>query len=246
MLSNVIKKIMYLIFGIFAAIGLVMIVAGICIRVNTGNFAEDAGEITGTISSIEKYRDMDGDIHHYVYVNFTYNGKEYRNVELSEYSSSMYEGKKITLLFNPEADGTAIVRTKSMINLPAMIVSFIGIIFLIIGLAGIIPTYIISKKVGSKKNLVNSGRRIEATVESIEMQYNVRINGRHPYIIICTYTDIFTGTQYRFKSSGIMKNPEPAVGIGDTIEVYVDGNDCSKYYVAAEEKIEYGMNMAKK
>lgn len=243
MFSNVIQKILYLIFGIFTAIGLVMIVAGICIRVNTGNFAEDAMEITGTISSIERYRDIDGDIHHYVYVNFTYNGKEYRNVELSEYSSSMYEGKKITLLFNPEADGTAIIRTKSMINLPAMIVFFIGIIFLIIGLAGIIPTYIIGKKVGRKKNLVNSGRRIEATVKSIEKQYNVRINGRHPFIIICTYTDIFTGIQYCFKSSRILKNPEPAVRIGDTIDVYVDEKDYSKYYVAAEENIDLFMKV---
>lgn len=57
------SKILYLLFGTFTVIGLVMSVAGICIRVNTGNFAEDAMEITGTISSIERYRDIDGDIH---------------------------------------------------------------------------------------------------------------------------------------------------------------------------------------
>lgn len=235
MIVKTVQRIMYFIFGIFAVVGLVQIIISVCLLISNKNYEKDSIEITGTISSIESYKDQNDELYHEVYVDFTYNGKEYRNVQLSEYSSNMYEGKTIQLLFNPEAD--KIVRTKSMIHFSTLVTSLIGTIFLVIALAGIISTAILTKKGNHGKELLKTGKRVEAKVESIETDTFITINGRHPYIVICTYTDIFTGIQYRFKSGRLMRNPEPALKTGDTIDVYVNENDYSKHYVAVEEKM---------
>lgn len=235
MIVKTVQRIMYFIFGIFAVIGLIQIIISVCILNSNRNYEKDSVEITGTISSIEGYKDIDDELYHEVYVDFSYNGKEYKNVPLSEYDNTMYEGKKIQLLFNPEAD--RIVRTKSMMNLSTLVTGLIGAIFLVMGIAGMISTAILTRKGNHDKELLKTGKRIEATVESIELDTFITVNGRHPYIVICTYTDIFTGMQYRFKSKRLMRNPELVLKPGDTVDVYVNENDYSKHYVAVEEKM---------
>lgn len=61
----------YILFGIFAVVGAIVIVMGIATTISGMRFKETAEEITGIISEIDSYRDSDGDRHYSVFVNYT-------------------------------------------------------------------------------------------------------------------------------------------------------------------------------
>lgn len=63
------------------------------------------------------------------------------------------------------------------------------------------------------------------------------MNGRHPYVIYCTYRDDYRDTLYRFKSSNIWTNPDPVLHPGDTIPVYVEEANYRHYFVDTESII---------
>lgn len=219
-------------FAVFAIVGIGLIIGGIIWLINGISFKAKAVEITGEIVNIESYYTGSGSkkkLHHNVYIDYEYNGVYYDNVMLGEYTSGMYEGKMITLLCDPDNPGD--VRTGSSTVFVPIVLMIFGLVF---GLVGIIPLLSGAKKNASQKRLLVEGRVLHAVVESVTLNTSYRVNGRSPYIIYCTYTDEFNGTVYRFKSNNIWNNPEMMFPVGSSINVHVDSNDYSKYYVDTE------------
>lgn len=222
-----------ILFSIFAAVGILLLLGAAILAVSSNRFGQAAERVTGVITDIDTYRNSDNDIKHSVLVSYTVRGKEYRDVRLNEYSSSMYEGAEIELLYDPDEPGK--VRTSSMAYFPSMILGIIGTVF---ALVGIIPCIIILRKRKQDKKLLAAGHVLHAQVESIDLNRNISMNGTHPYIVYCTYKDAYSGTLYRFKSGSIWTNPESVLPRGAMIDVYVDEKDYSKYYVAVNEALQ--------
>jgi len=82
---------------------------------------------------------------------------------------------------------------------------------------------------GSEKRLMAEGRKVYAEVTGGSVNYNVRINGRHPYKLECRYTDPATGAIYLYSSGNIFIDPD--LYVGRQVVVYVDRTDYSKYIV---------------
>lgn len=106
----------------------------------------------------------------------------------------------------------------------------LGVVFLAIGLillAGQI------QKTARCNKLLNSGNYITAEITEVTQNYNVRVNGRHPYIIKCIYQDragnihIFTSRNLFFDPGALLRSQQ--------VKVYVDGEDFKHYYVDADE-----------
>lgn len=227
------RKFLYLFCGIFGVIGAVLLISAVMVHISDRKFMAEAEEISGVIDSIETYRDSDHETHHRVYVNYTYNGKQYNKVRVNFYSSSMYEGKDITLYCDPQRPERVVVQGANIFAV--VILSGMGILFLC---AGIIP-FIISIRVRAKKKKVReTGRTLYATVDEIGYSRNYTINGRHPYVIFCSYRDDYKDITYCFKSEYLWVNPEPMVTVGSTIKVYVEENNYKNYYVDAESMIQ--------
>lgn len=217
-----------LICGIFGAVGIIVMLSGIITLVMGMKFKASAVEITAEISAIEAYT-SGGETHHHVYVSYTYNGKLYKNVSLSSYSGSMYEGEEITILCDPEDPGH--IRSVDGVVIAGIMMVFVGIIFLIVSVGFLIGMV---RKSVRRKRVISSGRRLEASVEKIELNTGYTVNGQHPYIIYCTYRDDYKDIVYRFKSDNIWTNPELIIHPGDTILVYADENNYKYHYVDTE------------
>lgn len=213
-----------LFFSIFALAGIGMLVGGILLLRTSLRFQAIAVEVTGTIVGIETSRDSDGDTHHSVQVIYDYNGQTYENVRLGFYSSTMYEGKDIPLLIDP--DNPRHIASKSGDRFAVVILLGMGIVFAAVGLVPLIRMAVFSRK---NKKLLQNGKMLHATVEEIGVNTSVSFNGRHPHFIICSYYDSYRDVTYRYKSRDIMQFPP--FSPGDQIEVYVDPNDYSKYFV---------------
>lgn len=225
------NKLPYIIFSIFAVAGLGMLIGGAALLVHGQSFQQSAAEVYATISHITEYQDRDGDIHHQVTVSYVVNQKPY-SVSLSEYSSNMYEGKEILILYDPQNPGH--VMTKTGLYLVPAILLGMGIIFFLVG---ILPLLVSMRKKSSAKKLLATGQTLYATVEEITLNTNYSVNGRHPYILLCTYKDDYQDKIYRFKSDNLWTNPEPVLALGSPIRIVVDRNDYRKYHVDVESAI---------
>lgn len=102
----------------------------------------------------------------------------------------------------------------------------LGAVFLIVGVI-CLCFEIRKRKINNK--LLNSGQYIMAEISEITMNYAVRVNFRHPYIVICRYQDR-NGYVHTFRSRNL--NFDPASLMRDRmVRVYVDGDDFKHYYV---------------
>ena len=90
------------------------------------------------------------------------------------------------------------------------------------------------RKSSKRKKLIDAGHSIYATVDSIDINTSYSVNGRHPFVIYCSYKDEYKDVIYRFKSDNLWTDPSQVIEPGSEIRIYVDGTDFSKYHVDTE------------
>ena len=102
----------------------------------------------------------------------------------------------------------------------------IGSIFLILGIIFLIMRI---KKRNKIKTLITSENCVYAVITGFSQNYNLTVNGHHPYVIECSYTDS-NGTMHIFKSRNIFFNPIDIV-TDMNVPVYVSPDNYKNYYV---------------
>ena len=226
MKTNKTEKIL---FSIFAIIGCLLFLAGIIISYLSVRFHAGAVPLEAQITSIETYRDTDGEQNHQVYVSYTYENQEYQDIALRGYSPDMYEGEDITLFVDPQNPQNA----KSGTDLWIDTVIFLGLV-IVISLIGWIPILWKRRKNRKKEWLRQNGTVLYGIVERSDWNTSYSVNGRHPFVIYCTYTDNFDGTTYRFKSENLWFDPEAQFPAGTPIKIYAERENYRNYFVDVE------------
>lgn len=225
------KKVEWLFGIIFSGVGLIFFIVGISIALNNINFRNNALETTAVISSIERYRDSDGDTRHTVYVRYTIDSREYEE-HLNFYSSGMYEGKEISIYYSPEQPGRILAKS----SFPFFVFFFpsMGLAFAAIGFVFIFYKI---KKIKNRKYLMENGELVYAEITGVDYNRSYRVNGRNPYVITCKWVDSSTGLFYFFTSENIWFDPELVIYERDikTLPVYIDRDNPKKYAVSLEE-----------
>lgn len=216
--------------GIFALVGTIIIIVGIITNVKMSQFKESAVEVNGVIEDIviEEHTD---ETDYDVFVAFEYDGEYYEDVHLDFYSSSMYEGQEIELLIDPD-NPTDVHTSDGDLFFTLMFVG-LGGLFALIGYIILIVSILNKKK---KAGLLERGQHIYGEIESMEQDYSITINGRHPFRIYCKYKNPTDGYIYKFKSDTLDFNPWDSYKTGDSIDIYVDPDNFKKYYVDAVDK----------
>lgn len=130
------------------------------------------------------------------------------------------------------------IKTGEDLILFLYIMGGIGLLFLLIGLPLL---NIATRKRKKRQQAIETGVRAEGIIKGVERNYNVRINGMHPFRAECELIDPVTGEIYLYSSENVAKNISYL--IGSRVTVYYDPDDRSAYYVdidSAEEN--YRMN----
>ena len=121
-------KLEYLIWTIFATIGIIFVLIGAFLFTNVFNYKNKI-ETIGTITKITY-----GDDNEEVIVSYNADGKHYEST-LNGYMSSFYEGKDINIYYDKENPNKIGMK---QLDLLFLIFPGIGLVFLIIGSTGII------------------------------------------------------------------------------------------------------------
>ena len=216
---------------IFSLVGLVFLIVGIGVSVSTFSKKNNFVEHSAVISGIEPYRNSDGETSHRVYVEYTVNGIKY-NEPLGFYSSSMRTGKKITIYYDPGSPGNIMAGGGAeyfILMFPGM-----GALFFIIGIS---MAGAKMAKANKRKKLMINGELINAEFVEVAINRAYSVNNRHPYTIICKWTDSTSQTTYSFKGENLWDDPLPAIqakGV-TSVPVYIERYNPKKYYVAVDD-----------
>lgn len=209
----------FFIFGIvFFCIGTV-----ICI-----NIFDTSGKVstTATISKIDTIRSSSGDVNHRVYVLYNVNGKQYESI-LNAYSSSFYKGKNIEIYY--DGDNPVDISSKEL-GLVMLVMPCLGCIFTIIGGSGIASKI---KKKAKKRKLIKKADIIYANYDNSSPNMLYSVNGLHPYVITCNWTDEIENKTYIFKSENIWYDPTRVISERNiiTFPIYIDRGNMKNYYM---------------
>lgn len=220
---------------IFVAIGIVIIVIGIREKKENERFYARAKEVTAYIDDINVTTKTTGSgkkrrtkTEHDVFVTYTVDGTQYKHIEIGEYSSSMHVGGTINLHYDPSNPKD--VRYKEVSgNAPIFAIAF-GAVFAGIGL--IITLCMAGFSPNTK--LKKTGIRCVSNDVYIDKNVNVKVNGRHPYVVYCRVQDP-TGEYRECKS----KNVYEKLDMYDirSVDIYFDSKNPKKYYVDVQEAI---------
>lgn len=129
---------------------------------------------------------------------------------------TVFAGVAIAFLFSSTAEA----------RIMTAVFGFIGVLFVVIG-----STFLVVQ--GRKKRIAAKvraeGRRLDAVVTSVVLNTSYTMNGRHPYMVNCQFTDGMT--IHTFRSKNIWFDPSPAIWPGMDISVYVNPTNYDEYWV---------------
>ena len=213
---------------LFVGIGIFFVIVGIVVFFFLRTPKENRIYVTGTITQIDRYdEDNDGEYEYDVYVKYRVNGTTMEN-KLNYYSRSMKKGKTIKIYYDLE-DPTKI-SSDSGDSLVLIIPEIVGLVFFIVGVAGI---YSSNKKKWKQKQLMETGNPIYATIKDVKLNNELIVKGASPYNIYCEWINPKDNSECIFKSENIWKNPIPILQQKNitTLKVFVDPNDKDFYIV---------------
>jgi hypothetical protein len=218
--------------GIFGAVGVILMAIAGLLFYKTESF-ESKGILTqGTVVKMLPSRGGTG-THHggYTYapvVTFIANDNKEHTCRSNIYSSppSYSVGDKADVYYNPANPDDAVLGGASAF-LATYILGGIGLLFS--GIAAMFY-FIIVKNTGTKE-LMETGRKIQADFISVDVNTSIAINGRNPYIIHSQWMDSLENKVYSFKSKSIWFDPKPFLANRNKIDVYIDQNNPKKYFM---------------
>lgn len=219
------NKTIIFIWSVFLLIGTVFVVSGLAIMFSVFNY-DDKVETIGTISSIDSYRDRDGDIHGTVYVKYEVDGEEYESC-INGYSTSYREGKEIKIYYDKYCPDEIGVKSLDFLFL---IFPGIGLIF---ALTGGIGLGVIAKGKLKVKKLRLHGQRIYAEYMNTDINRSVRVNGKCPYNIFCSWNNPEDGKTYIFRSQNLWFDPQSVIADRNItmFPVYINPENKKKYVI---------------
>ena len=207
---------------IFAVVGLVLLAVGVVLTARRPP-EEDRIYTQATIVSIEQRYGHDSfnsnrNSEHLVIVEYEVDGQRYAE-KLDYYSSSMREGDAVQIYTVPGRPDEP--RSKAGDTMLTALLCGLGGLFALVGLILVIRQTLRRSR---DARLKETGQRVYADYVQTKYLYLLRINGRSPYVIECSWTDRETQKTYRFQSEYLFDDPKPALerkGVR-TIPVYID------------------------
>lgn len=119
---------------LFMFIGILMLIISFIVYKNNKKFLETAVETEATIENINKYMEYDeianeNRARYDVYISYqTEDGDYYEDVKLGYYNSSMKEGQKLVICYDPE--NPTDIKSKEGMNIAILILSIIAVGFI--------------------------------------------------------------------------------------------------------------------
>ena len=222
-------KTMKIVGGIFAAVGLLMLLGAVALFIAERDFKKTAIETEATI-----IRMTDNGESVTVFVEFFVNEERYEG-RLGYYSSNMYIGKTVSVYYNPQ-DPNDFCGSFDFVGV--IILSILGLVFG--GVGGGMVASVIIKKI-KKKRVMAYNYIISGVISNVDVNRSIAVNGRNPFIIEASYQNPLDGLFYYFKSDHIWQDITPIIKQMNitAVPIYVNPNNYKEYYMHTDTITQY-------
>ncbi|MEY1424764.1 DUF3592 domain-containing protein [Morganella morganii] len=213
--------------GIFAVIGLLMLMGGSYFYLSGYSQEKSGIVVTGQIIDLSVHRSDDGASYCPV-VKYTDGQEEY--VMESSYCSSGYRnalGDDIDVIYQPGSPDNAVIHAFGGLYGGAVILLGMGAVFALVGTLPLIIMYLRSK---SGQRLLREGMPVKARFSEVILNTTININGRSPFQIVAQMHDTAANTVKLYYSHNIAFDPSPFIN-QEFVTVYVDKKNPDKYYM---------------
>lgn len=213
--------------GIFAVIGLLMLMGGSYFYLSGYSQEKSGIVVTGQIIDLSVHRSDDGASYCPV-VKYTDGQEEY--VIESSYCNSGYRnalGDDIDVIYQPGNPGNAVIHAFGGLYGGAVILLGMGAVFALIGTLPLIIMYLRNK---SGQRLLREGMPVSARISEVVMNTMISINGRSPFQIVAQVHDSTENTVKLYHSHNIGFDPSPFIN-QEFVTVYVDTKNPEKYFM---------------
>lgn len=216
-----------IILGIFAVIGLLMLMGGSYFYLSGYSQEKSGIVVTGQIIDLSVHRSDNGASYCPV-VKYTDGQEEY--VMESSYCSSGYRnalGDDIDVIYQPGNPDNAVIHSFGGLYGGAVILLGMGAVFALVGTLPLIIMYLRSK---SGQRLLREGMPVKARFSEVILNTTININGRSPFQIVAQMHDTAANTVKLYYSHNIAFDPSPFIN-QEFVTVYVDKKNPDKYYM---------------
>jgi len=216
----------------FLAVGIVCLVAGVLVYGHSKAFIKRSVRTQGTVVDFAERRSSSSSSTrsstlYYPIIRFQPETGEAVEFESNAGSShpSYKKGDPIAVRYDPAEPDRACVDSFVSLWIGVIVTMPLAIVF---GGAGAIMLAVAIRSAWREQWLQDFGRLITTQFQSVETNTAVRVNGKHPYVILSTWEDPATGRSHTFKSRSLWADPGPHIH-SDTIDVRIDPNNPSRY-----------------
>jgi Protein of unknown function (DUF3592) len=223
-------KTLNILFGLFLAFGLAFCGASLWAVRNTQSFVARAETAAGQVINLE-YRHSTSSSSsrgtYYPVVKFKTATGEERTLHSNTGSSppSYAVGEAVTVLYDPGNPFDARIKGFFSLWLLAIIFGALGSVFSLIGLGGLfLPRY----RARQAQELKLHGTPIETEFQNVELNGNIKMNGRSPWRIVSRWLDPARNELHLFHSENLWFDPTPFIK-SQRLTVFVDPNNFNRY-----------------
>lgn len=172
------------------------------------------------------------------YVDYEYEGEEFKDIELPTFWVTMKKGKKITLFIDPKVPSMPHTGGE-LIFIPLLFVGFGGLGVWVWIFAGKKS----KKKSGKEKRLVKQQKFVTAKIVSVDVNEKVAVMDKRPFTVTCVYSDEYSGKEYSFTTEKQWRKEEDIPKVGMEVRVYVDEKTSDDYYAGGQKYSEYYVDL---
>jgi hypothetical protein len=214
---------------VFVAVGLVMLLVGGALVMNTKRFIANAASAPGIVVDLQPKRDSDGDTLYAPVVE--YRPPDSAVVTFTSLTSSrpaeFSVGEGVEVLYDRANPSDARIRSFGQLWLGPLILSILGFMF-----TGAGVWYVFWGRAEKRKRnyLMAYGTAIETRFQSVERNTSLEVNGRHPWCIVSQWTNPASGNVRIFKSENLWFDPSEFVKPGK-IMVLLDPANEQRYHM---------------
>jgi hypothetical protein len=222
-------KVLRIVGAIFATIGAGLLIGAFIAYGSAQSFNDNALRAKGVVVDLEPTYSSNSGTTYTPVVTFETPERESVTFHSSVSSSppSFDVGESVEVLYDPANPSDAVIDSFWQVYLVPIILGGIGGVFFVVG-GGLLLAQIASRR--KRARLLASGRRITATIASVDLNTSLAVNGRHPYCITSQWVNPDTGQVHVFRSEGIWFDPSSHL-TAETIDVLIDPVNPRRYYV---------------
>ncbi|WP_100638443.1 DUF3592 domain-containing protein [Marinobacter salexigens] len=213
---------------VFAFIGACMLAGAFASYSSTASFLERSETAQGTVVELIRSRSSDSNSY-YPVVQFTArNGREIEfQSSTGSYPAPYDRGEQVTVLYESTNPEDAVIDSFFSLWGVVLIVGILGSAFGLVG-GGMMSYGLLKGR--SKAYLQKNGVQIHASLQGVEQNTSLTVNGRNPFRIVCQWQHPQTRELHVFRSDNLWFDPTDHVN-QEKVPVLVDEGNLKRYWV---------------